>query len=140
MTDIVLALCTTVFGGTSLWQFFLLRQERKKANAEASSAETDSERKKYELSKDQADYLIESLDKVNREYVELQQSIRDSESKHTQEILDKCKTISELRSQVVYHKEFRCFKMDCAERQKKRTTDDTLNESKSDTNRENQGV
>lgn len=128
MWETVLAYMTVLLGGANILQFIFIRSERKKAHANAEEAEADADRKKYELNKDQADYLIENLDKVNREYVELQRNIRESEAKHTQEILDKCKTIAELRSQVVYHKEFRCFKMDCKDREKKRTKDENEQE------------
>lgn len=122
MTEI-LAILTLLFGGTNIVTLLMIRQEKRKAKAEASEKETDAKRKSYELVRDQADNLMENLDKVQREYMELQGQVRDQATKYTTEIIEKCRQIGELKSQVIYFKGIRCYKTDCSYRISKNPQD-----------------
>lgn len=116
MTETILTILTILLGGCNIWQLVFIRLERKKAVAQADDAITDSRRNKYELSKDQADYLIENLSRVQKEYMELQENVRAQAAKYTEEILGKCNMIADLKSQVIYLKGLRCYKSDCSMR------------------------
>jgi len=116
MTEIILSILTVLLGGTNIFQLFYIRAERRKQAAAAEEVETESNRKKYELSKDQANDLYDSLNKLNAEYVELQKQIREQAARNTQAIVDKCEIIADLKGKVAYFKGLRCYKSDCSQR------------------------
>lgn len=116
MTEHIFTVLSILLGGTNILSLFLWKQERQKAQAEAEAVNIENKRKNFELAKDQADTLMASLDKVNKEYIDLQTELRETTARYSNEILDKCRTIADLKAQVVYFKNLRCYRSACAQR------------------------
>lgn len=112
----ILLIITTLLGGCNIFQFIFLRQERKKRAAEASAEEAEAQRKHFELDKDKADYLIERLDRVQKDYLDVQEEMRKKTSEYTIIIGNKCNEIADLKSQVLYLKRLRCYDFNCKAR------------------------
>lgn len=125
--EVILSIATTLFGGLNIFQLVFWRSERKKHNAEASSADTDAKQKEIDLHQDQYDFLLQKLSDYQKEYYDLAEKLKKATTEHYNEIEDmnrkfsllindKCNEIAVLKSKLIYFKGLRCYDSACPKR------------------------
>lgn len=153
-----------LLGGTGLGAFlnhlFLLKSNKKKGEYEAEIIGAESEKKTFDVQKDQSEYLIEKLTQYQKEYYTLEDEhreqmknllqemkvqqdsflersrafenkISDMQREFNEKISKKCEEIAQLKSAVTYYKGLRCYKTDC----KNRICENPDNKIKNDNNK-----
>ena len=110
----LLAVISASLGGLNIFQLVFWRSEKKKMQAEATSADAEAQQKIRELHHDAYDDLVNRLTKYQSDYFALAEHMQEQTRKNLETINGKCNEIAELKSKIVYFKGLRCYKTDCS--------------------------
>lgn len=113
--------------GAAITYLLTFNSNKRKAKAEADSAETSAEHDKLDLTQDKFEFLQTTLDKYVKDYHQLEEDFRKQiinmrehmdalMRDHSKIIAEKCNEIASLKSQVTYLKGIRCYKFTCNQR------------------------
>lgn len=123
-----IALLGCVLGGAGITELinYLVtwKSSKLKAQKEAEEVGADVAKKNFEVNKDQSEYLLDKLNKYEREYYELNDRYRDRVTKlqneldtasreFNEKINEKCNEIASLKSEIIYLKGIRCYNSNC---------------------------
>lgn len=111
--SIISTILVGLLGGVNIFQLIYYKSQKKLLMAQASEADYDAKHKGLDLMQDQADYLMEQLSKLQKEYLELSDKMRDDYTAHTQQIQDKCNEIASLKSAIEYYRNLKCYRSPC---------------------------
>ena len=107
--DVVTTFLLSALGGLNIFQIFFWKQKKRKEEAEVIQAETDAKAKTIELQQDQYTYLIDTLNRVQQDYYNLDEKARQL----IIDIQEKCSEIAILKSKITYLKGISCYRTNC---------------------------
>lgn len=107
--DVVTTFLLSALGGLNIFQIFFWKQKKRKEEAEVIQAETDAKAKTIELQQDQYTYLIDTLNRVQQDYYNLDEKARQL----IIDIQEKCSEIALLKSKITYLKGISCYRTNC---------------------------
>lgn len=132
-------LITLVLGGTSIVELVYIGSEKRRRDAEASSAHYQAKQKRLVFTQDAYNYLLEKLNTFQAEYFELSERVQKQTQKHLEEINEKCDEIAALKSKIIYFKGLRCYRSDCSRRIEHNPKDAEHDHHEEEVINENQG-
>jgi septal ring factor EnvC (AmiA/AmiB activator) len=107
--DDISTILLSTLGGLNVFQIFFWKLKRRKDTAEVVQAEIDAKQKSIELQQDQYSYLMDTLNKVQKDYYALDEKARQL----IIDIQEKCTEIATLKSKITYLKGIACYRTNC---------------------------
>lgn len=99
----------SALGGLNIFQIFFWKQKKRKEEAEVLQVEAEAKAKTIELQQDQYTYLIDTLNRVQKDYYDLDEKARQL----IIDIQEKCSEIALLKSKITYLKGISCYRTNC---------------------------
>ena len=107
--EIITTILTVLFGGTSIFQFFFYKYEKRKKEAEVAAMELENRGKSQELDQNKAEYIQERVNKLQEDYLKMFELVQT-----------KCNEVADLKVQITYLKGLRCYNTTCEIRIRKK--------------------
>ena len=110
--EIITTILTVLFGGTSIFQFFFYKYEKRKKESEVAAMELENRGKSQELDQNKAEYIQERVNKLQEDYLKMFELVQT-----------KCNEVADLKVQITYLKGLRCYNTTCEIRIRKKEDD-----------------
>lgn len=96
----LLGVAAALFGGLNVFQFLFFRSTRRRYEAEAAGAEIETRQRRTDHMQDQYEFVLDKLDKLQRDYYTLSEKYRDMVMEYTAEVAQKCREVEGLKRRV----------------------------------------